>query len=224
MPELILTAAWLDKTFYGFDNGILRALHSLGEATGYLTNYLFRFITSFAEDGYFMLALCLAMIVIPCIPAIYRKNPEKARNVIICGVAGFTAIALGAMVTNLTIKRQVARIRPYEASALYRDWWILAKGNIDKEFSFPSGHTTCTMAAMTSIFIRFNKKYSWTAFIFVILMGLSRIYLMMHYPTDIIGGILVGGISAVLMNLLWVYVFRKVSALKEAGANRRSSQ
>ncbi|MCR5311900.1 MAG: phosphatase PAP2 family protein [Lachnospiraceae bacterium] len=222
MTELILTAAWLDKTFYGFDNGILKALHSLGEATGYLANYFFRFITSFADGGYFMLAMCLAMILIPCIPAIYRKNPDKARNVIICGLAGFTAIALGAVITNLTIKRQVARIRPYEATQLYHDWWILAKGNIDKEFSFPSGHTTCTMAAMTSIFIRFNKKYSWTAFIFVILMGLSRNYLMMHYPTDIIGGILIGGISAVLTNLFWVFAFRKITELKEAKINRRS--
>ena len=210
MPELILTAAWLDKTFYGFDNGILKALHSLGEATGYLANYFFRFITSFAEGGYFMLAMCLAMILIPCIPAIYRKNPDKARNVIICGLAGFTAIALGAVITNLTIKRQVARIRPYEATQLYHDWWILAKGNIDKEFSFPSGHSTNGVIAYGSMpAYKKNKGLLAVGILMPLLIGLSRVMLGVHYPTDVLVGWACGGAVVLFVSYLQRKIERK---------------
>ncbi|MCR5279678.1 MAG: phosphatase PAP2 family protein [Lachnospiraceae bacterium] len=198
----VLMAGWLDKTFYVFDNGILAAMHELGESTGYFANYFFRFISLLADEGIFMIVAALLMALIPLIPAVRAKNPDMAKNVSLCGFAALTAMAIGLIVTNFTIKPNIARLRPYDASELYRSWWELAGGNIDRETSFPSGHTTCTMAIMTSVFIRFNKKYSWTAFILVVLMGLSRNYLMMHYPTDIIGGVIVGGIAAVLANLI----------------------
>jgi undecaprenyl-diphosphatase len=53
------------------------------------------------------------------------------------------------------------------------------------------------MAAMTALFLNFPKKYSWTAYVFVALTGLSRMFLVVHYPTDIIGGLLAGALAAV---------------------------
>ena len=84
----------------------------------------------------------------------------------------------------------------------YYNWWKYVGSLHYKEFSFPSGHTTATMAVMMCIFLTCNKKYSWLVFIFVALMGLSRNYFMVHYPTDVLGGIMVGGISGLISYLI----------------------
>ena len=51
---------------------------------------------------------------------------------------------------------------------------------------------------MTALFLAGNKRYSWTAFIFAFLMGVSRIYLVVHYPSDVLGGIVVGACAAII--------------------------
>ena len=68
--------------------------------------------------------------------------------------------------------------------------------------SFPSGHTTAAFSTMTALFLMGNKKYSWTAFIFAFLMGLARIYLVVHYPSDVLGGIIVGVVAGCLGALI----------------------
>ena len=65
----------------------------------------------------------------------------------------------------------------------------------ESDKSFPSGHTTAAFSAMTAIFLVGNKRVSWLAFLFGILMGISRIYLGVHYASDVLGGILVGLIA-----------------------------
>lgn len=216
---ILAVADWLNGTFYGFDNGILTALHGLGEATGYsFTNAFFRFVSYFADHGYGMILLSFLMMLIPCIPFIYKKNPETAKKVIRCGLIAFTGMALGFLVANLVIKVNVARLRPYDTYDIYRSWWQLAGSVKESDLSFPSGHTTCTTAAMTAIFLCFDRKKSWTAFLFVVLMGLSRNYLMVHYPTDILGGVIVGGVSSLLMYLFWT----KVPALFRKASKRRA--
>ena len=55
---------------------------------------------------------------------------------------------------------------------------------------------------MTALFLTGNRKYSWTAFIFAILMGISRIYLVVHYPSDVLGGVIVGVFAGCLGALL----------------------
>lgn len=208
--EIILMAQWLNTQFAGFDYAILEFYHKIAEATGYKITWLFRAITSTAEHGYGMIALSLLMILIPLIPALKKKYPSQCQAVFRCGCVAITAIILGALFTNVLIKENVARPRPYtyEGSQFY-EWWLAAKGNIDHEFSFPSGHTTCTMAVMTAIFLCGNRKKSWLAFIYVILMGATRNYFMMHYPTDIIGGIFVGGLSAIMAYLFFKHLVFK---------------
>lgn len=210
--ELLLMAQWLNTTFEGFDFHILSFYHNLAEATNYKLTWLFRLITSTAEHGYGMLLLAALMVLIPLIPPLRKKYPEKCNAVLKCGIVALTAVALGAIFTNVLIKENVARPRPYTyLDSVYHEWWVLAKGNLDSEYSFPSGHTTCTMAVMTAIFLCGNRKKSWTAFIFVILMGATRNYFMMHYPTDIVGGIIVGGMAALVMYLIFTYlIFRPI--------------
>ena len=61
--------------------------------------------------------------------------------------------------------------------------------------SFPSGHTSSAFAAAVSIFLT-NKKAGIMALILAVLIAFSRMYFFVHFPTDILGGILTGVICA----------------------------
>ena len=74
--------------------------------------------------------------------------------------------------------------------------------HVESDKSFPSGHTTAAFATMVPVFLVGNKKVSWTALIFAFLMGVSRIYLVVHYPSDVLGGLIVGTIAGILGTLL----------------------
>lgn len=210
----VLVAGWLDQTFASFDGTILGFYHNLAEITGYKLTWFFRAVSFLADHGYGMMVISFLMMTLPWLPFLRKKYPKQCKTVFRCGVVSAFAIAFGALLTNYTIKENVARIRPYLNG--YEEWWNMIPGHFtDPEFSFPSGHTTCTMATMTSIFLCGNKKKSWTAFILVLLMGMSRNYFMMHYPTDIIGGILIGGLGAIVSYVIWTkLIFRKIDAHK----------
>ena len=86
------------------------------------------------------------------------------------------------------------------------------------ESSFPSGHTTSAMAAGMAFFLLGNKKWSWTGLLAAVLMGLSRIYLIVHYTTDVIGGLLVGSIAAVIAYFIVKLIFSLLE--KNSGNNK----
>ena len=68
------------------------------------------------------------------------------------------------------------------------------------------------MAAMAGYFFASNKKYiSWTALLFAVLMGCSRIYLCVHYPSDILGGIVVGILAGLIAYLLINLLYSKTN-------------
>ena len=113
------------------------------------------------------------------------------------------AILIGAVITNVLLKNIVARPRPYvDVQSAFHQWWKIVGSNVLSEYSFPSGHTTATMAVATAFFLCGNKKYSWLGFIFVVLMGMSRNYLMVHYPSDVLAGVIVGLIAGVLSYII----------------------
>lgn len=211
-------ATWLNEAFSGFDYAILHALHMMGEGTNYLATYFWKFITYFAEDGIGMLVFSALMIGLGFTPFVRKKwGIEAGKNLTKCGLVALLGIGFGALITNLTVKPLIARPRPYiDVTSIYHEWWLKAGALTDPETSFPSGHTTATMATMTSIFIHGKKNKSWTAFIFVILMGLSRNYLCMHYPSDILGGIVVGGVACTLSFLFWTGIFKLIDKRKKA--------
>ena len=85
-------------------------------------------------------------------------------------------------------------------------------------FSFPSGHTSSAFAACAAILF-LNKKIGIPAMIFAAIMGFSRIYVEVHYCTDVIGGAIVGIIYAVIGVLiakaLYPVVEKVIAAIKE---------
>lgn len=194
-------AQWLNETFYSFDYNILKFFHdtfNAGAGSAFWDPF-FKFVTLLGEEGLFFIILSIVMMLF--------KKTRKA------GMVMLLAIGVGALITNVSVKPLVARPRPFqnELSDCYqyfRQWWIDAGSTEVGEKSFPSGHTTSAMAAMAGYFFASNKKYiSWTAMLFAVLMGCSRIYLCVHYPSDILGGIvagiIAGFVACLLINLLY---------------------
>ena len=192
-------AEWLNNNFGELDNGVFKAFHSLAEKAGGFLTPLFKAVSLIGTKGiiFFILAVVLMLF------AKTRKS----------GVCMFGALCIGAIIASFILKNSVARVRPYDAG--YYEFWEYVGGETSDSFCFPSGHTTMIAAAMTALFICFNKKWSWVGFLGVILMAVSRVYLIAHYFSDVIGGIIVGCLSAVIAYLITKLIFFLLEKYKD---------
>ena len=111
------------------------------------------------------------------------------------------ALMLCFIVGNLSIKPLVARVRPFNAMPLLDG--LLIKPPTD--FSFPSGHTMCSFASAVVIFYM-NKRIGIFALILSFLIGFSRLYLYVHYPSDVFLGMVIG----ILMGSMSIIIFNKI--------------
>lgn len=107
----------------------------------------------------------------------------KTRKV---GAAMVTSLILEAICCNVILKPLVGRIRPCDANTAVK---LLIPRPTD--FSFPSGHTGTSFAAASALY--FSKNRIWIpASILAVLISLSRIYLYVHYPSDVLAGAMIG--------------------------------
>ena len=172
-------AEWLNVAFNGFDSAIFNVMNSIN--CGFLNTFC-KYFSYIGEKG---LGFILASLILMC----FAKTRKS-------GFCMLLAIAFGALMTNVVIKNVVERARPYVADGQFNTFWQQAGANLESEFSFPSGHTTASTAFGIAMFLSFNKKWSWTGVLGAFIMGFCRIYLVVHYPTDVIAGLLVGTIGA----------------------------
>ena len=183
--EITAPAYWINSTFAGFDLGITTAVHQLYDAAGWLFTPFFEFISLLGKGGIFLILLSFALM--------FFKRTRRF------GTAMLLGVSIGAIFTNLFLKVVIARPRPYaDASSLYHQLWLTVGQNVESDHSFPSGHTNAAFATMIPLFILGKKRWSWVALAFAILMGVSRIYLCVHYPTDVIGGAITGTLGGIL--------------------------
>lgn len=194
-------AEFLNTSFAGFDGAIFNAMHGLAGSAGGFFTPVFKLITLLGEKGliFFVSALILMLF-------------SKTRKL---GICMFGAVACGALLTNVVLKDVIARPRPFLSNLDYAQYWLFVGAPEESGFSFPSGHMTAIMAAMTAMFILCNKKWSWVGFVGVILMGVSRIYLIAHYTTDVIAGILVGALSGVIAFFITKLIYKLLDKNKE---------
>lgn len=196
-------AQWLNTVFASFDYSILNAFSKLAENCGAFFTPFFKTITFLGEKG-----------VIFIIAAVILMLFRKTRKV---GICTFGAVACGALITNIILKDLVARLRPFQSSSIYYEWWIAVGCPTEDGYSFPSGHVTAIFAAMTAVFLTCNKKYAFIGFFAAIIMAASRCYLMAHYPSDVLFASIIGVLSAVAayyVTKLIYYVANKYSSKK----------
>ena len=171
------------------------------------------YITKLGDAGIFWIALALILLI-----------PKKTRRT---GAAMGVAMVLGLIIGNGIIKNVVARPRPFDISntVLPRKSLLISPPT---DYSFPSGHTLASFEAATALY-KDHTLYGFAAFVLAILIAFSRIYLQVHYPSDVIGGAILG----FLLGLLGSTIVRAVcdkwaehKAKKEADAaeEKKSSE
>ena len=173
-----------------FDSFDMSVFTFFGEQIqGAAMNIVANFITFFGGSEFVM-----PMAVLGLVLSFFKKTRKF-------GLAVLFAVLVGTLVTNLVMKPLFARPRPYVYYAenpLFMSWYEFAGAHIESDKSFPSGHTTAAFEIGVALFLVLNKKYSWIFPIFSVLVGLSRIYLMVHYVTDVLGGVIVGTFAGIM--------------------------
>ena len=140
-------------------------------------------ITFLGNGGWFWLVLAAGLLV-------YKKTRST-------GIAALLSIAAGFLITNVLLKNIVARPRPFDA---YTE--IIPLITKPTDFSFPSGHTTASFAMVGVALLRCRLVTFMPILALAMLIAFSRIYLRVHYLTDVIAGMILGltcGICSVLI-------------------------
>ena len=152
------------------------------------------FFTHLGDSGFLWVALTAVLLV-------FRRTRRVG-----CVLAA--ALLIDVALCNLLLKPLVARVRPCD---ILTEVQLLIPRPDD--FSFPSGHTAASFASVTALWLAGKKRWALTALPVGILIAFSRMYLCVHYPTDILGGVLVGvgcgWMGAKLAEMFWLKNFAK---------------
>jgi len=138
---------------------------------------LFPAITHLADAGILWLILTFFFIL-------YKKMR-------LTGLTMGLALILCVLIGNATLKPLVARIRPYELNSS-----VTLLIHPMPDFSFPSGHTLASFSCAYILLRTHRRILGYPALILATLIAFSRLYLYVHYPTDVLAGILLGMVLA----------------------------
>lgn len=152
---------------------------------------------------------------------LFTKKYRKA------GLSVLVALVIMLLCNDLFLKEFFGRVRPfnlYESDPIkYADWGLkyIFPDLVYKpsSYSFPSGHTASAFAAAVAVLWN-NRKIGIPVFIFSSIMGFSRIYVQVHYCSDVIGGLISGAICALIAVLIVRFLFPAV----DSGIDKLSSK
>lgn len=142
-------------------------------------------LTTLGNSG--ILFITLGIILLLC------KRTRKS------GILMLICLAVGFILNDIVIKNLVQRPRPFTDFGQ-----IVPLITLPGSYSFPSGHTVSAFAAMITLFFT-QKKYTVWGLLLAVLMGFSRIYVGVHYPTDVLAGAVVGTAVACILG----YIFKR---------------
>ncbi|MCI8497291.1 MAG: phosphatase PAP2 family protein [Clostridiales bacterium] len=134
-------------------------------------------MSALGEGGIIWIAVSLVLLC--------RKKTRR------CGLLILITMALGAILNDLLLKNIIARVRPCNMRP--EMLMLLPRPN---SFSFMSGHTLSSFGAATVIFLH-HRKWALPAAVTAVLIAFSRMYVYVHFPTDVLAGMLAGILLAV---------------------------
>ncbi|MGN1104688.1 MAG: phosphatase PAP2 family protein [Candidatus Coproplasma sp.] len=179
---------------------ILKWIDSTFHSQSWL-NYIMKYITYLGEFAAVPIACALILLVF-----------KKTRK---CGVICAVALIFNFIIVNGLLKSVINRPRPWteweEIKLFYEQFGV----RLPTDSSFPSGHTTACFAVAVACVCAFKLK-GIPALIIAFLVALSRIYLCVHYPTDVLAGVLIGSACGVAGYFTATAIIKKISSVKAA--------
>lgn len=160
-------------------------LYAIQEMHTPVLDRIMAFLSDLGNAGILWIALGLLLLI----PKKYRKT----------GIQILVSIVITFVIGNLILKNVVMRARPCQI-----DTTIAMLVHIPSDYSFPSGHSMNGFTAAVSLFCN-DKRWGIPAIILAALIAFSRLYNFVHFPTDVIFGMILGSIVAIIV----YYVFRK---------------
>lgn len=165
----------MDYLLFTFINNFARKCLYIDALAVFFADYLVYFLVAGATLIYFLV-----------------KKKERLRYIFVVG----SSIVLSRLVITELIRLAWHRSRPFITHQVN----LLIEHSVSA--SFPSGHIAFLFALATAVYF-FNKKFGIIFFIVGILIGLARVFVGIHYPLDIFGGIIVGILSAIFIKFLF---------------------
>lgn len=165
------------------DIQLLNWVHEVFHGQAWL-NYIMKYITYIGEFGAGAIACALVLLI-------FRKSRWA-------GVAVAFALILDLLVVNVILKLSVNRARPWQTypDLGFQEFHFSIGVREPSDSSFPSGHTASLFAAAVALTMYYKVK-GLPALAVALLVAISRKYLCMHYPTDVLGGMIIGSACGV---------------------------
>lgn len=156
----------------------------------------FKTITHLGDAGLFWILLTVVLLC-------FKKTRKPAI---------YSAIALvgSVVITNMILKNAVGRIRPYE---VVNGLQCIVK--LANDPSFPSGHTSASFASATALCPKLPKPWAICLMVLAALIAFSRLYVGIHYPTDVLAGLVIGLALGILVNVIGDRVVKNMQEKKK---------
>lgn len=190
----------VDSNLFRLDKDIL--LYIQDNIRCGILDKIFPTITHLADGGIFWIILTAVLL--------FFKKTRKA------GVASAIALVGSLLLNNGILKPLVNRTRPYELIDTLK---LIGKAASDG--SFPSGHTAGSFASEVALFPNLKKRYGIPLLILAFCISFSRLYIGIHYPSDVAAGFLSGLVLGILANVIVNLIIRKWQSLKAAEQDSR---
>ena len=182
-----------------FDQAIFALVHSLSSS---VTNVIMGIFTYLGEAGALWITLSLIFLIV-------KSTRRLGMYMLIC-------LAVTYLINDIILKNIFERPRPFIA-----DEGIKLVIKAPSGFSFPSGHSASSFTAATAIFL-YNKRWGIWALAVAFLIAISRIYFSVHYPSDVLCGITLGIICALIITKVINIIGAKITSYMD-GENKNGT-
>ena len=186
------------SVFLNFDKAIFQWVEKVFDyGVNAILEPILVFLTNLGDSGILWIAVAILFMCF-----------KKTRKV---GLTMAGALVVMTVCNNLILKNLFARTRPFNLEE-WKDWFVYPElVKRPSSYSFPSGHASSAFAAATGITVSKKAYYIIPAYLLAAIIAFSRIYVHVHYPTDVIFGALFGIIYGIIAIFLVKWALKLIN-------------